>query len=122
MIRPKSPIKVKTKDPGDVGNGWDVGVGNKPHVPTSAEIRAGNHLHDHTGELTIYNKSYHTPSPKRPHKDKSNNSKENIESPNIPLQDLSISSLNFSKIEDSRDNNSSSGRASPFSESSLAIA
>ena len=35
----------------DVGEGWY----EKHHVPTDAEIRAGNHLHNHIGELTSRN-------------------------------------------------------------------
>ena len=39
------------KDPLDVGEGWY----EKHHIPTEAEIRAGNHLHNHIGELTSLN-------------------------------------------------------------------
>ena len=41
----------KKKDALDVGEGWY----EKHHVPTDAEIRAGNHLHNHIGELTSRN-------------------------------------------------------------------
>ena len=55
--RGKYENKGKEKDLLDIGEGWY----EKHHVPTEAEIRAGNHLHNHIGELTSLNYDKYQP-------------------------------------------------------------
>ena len=52
---PNYPHRREEKDPLDIGEGWY----QKHHIPTKEEIRAGNHLHYHVGELTSLNYKDH---------------------------------------------------------------